>query len=102
MCVYIESRHFKTIIITVLGRNSVSITIKHIEKRKHFIQTNNFHVVQWGLKSEKQKHQFEKVGEAAEINETRTWDENNLGFVKLNLSVSGRFWKLILIQVLIS
>lgn len=67
-----SSRYFKTIIITVLGRNSISITIKHIEKRKHFIQTNNFPVVPWGLKPKKQKYRFEKVGEAAEINETKT------------------------------
>lgn len=92
MCMFTQSsKHLKTIILTVLGRNTVSVTIKHIEKREHFIQTNDFCVTQSGSIIREAAHQIEKVGEAAEINKTeRTQNvESNLRSVKLNPAVSG-------------
>ena len=45
ICVFTQSsKHFKTIILTVLGRNAVSVTSKQRGKRKYFIQTDNFGV----------------------------------------------------------
>lgn len=54
-----------------------------------------FLLLSGGLESEKQQHQFEKVGEEGGINKRQgTQDEGILGFVKLNLEALGRFWEL--------
>lgn len=91
----------------MLRRNAVSITIKHIKKENTLYRLMTFLLPSEGLKSEKQQHQFEKIGEEAKIYKKQgTQDESNLGFVKLDLANSGRFWQLIpvffLIGVLVS